>query len=80
MVVNRFSNLHVNGFHWLNSVNIAHIPKKDGAEDISDYRPISIIHDISKIIAKMLASRLAPHMNNLVSSALSAFIKKEKYT
>jgi mannosylglycoprotein endo-beta-mannosidase len=52
------------------------IPKKEGAEEVSDFRPISLIHTIAKIIAKLLALRLAPFMNELVSNAQSAFIKK----
>jgi hypothetical protein len=68
--------LHVQDFHWLNSANIAFLSKKDGAEEISDFRPISFIHGIDKIIAKMLALRLAPFMDVLVSKAQSAFIKK----
>jgi hypothetical protein len=44
--------------------NIALFPKKEGAEAISDYRPISLIHAITKIIAKMLALRLGPFMND----------------
>ena len=75
-VINLFGNLHSENFHWLNSANIVLLPKKDGAEEVSDYRPISLIHTIAKIISKMLALRLGPHMNNLVSNAQSAFIKK----
>ena len=52
------------------------LPKKDGAEGISDYRPISLIHAVAKIIAKVLSIRLAPLMDALVSNAQSAFIKK----
>jgi capsule polysaccharide modification protein KpsS len=43
--------------------------RKDGAEDILDFRPISLIHSIAKYIAKMMASRLSPHMGSLVSNA-----------
>ena len=75
-VVNHFSNLHATNLHWLNSANIALIPKKDGAEDISDFRPISLMHVVAKLLAKMMATRLSIHMNDLVSSAQSAFIKK----
>jgi hypothetical protein len=74
--IGRFGELHVRGFRWLNSANIALLPKKDGAEEVSDFRPISLIHAIAKIIAKLLALRLAPFMNDLVSNAQSAFIKK----
>jgi mannosylglycoprotein endo-beta-mannosidase len=75
-VIDLFGNLHAENFHWLNSANIALLPKKDGAEEISDFRPISLIHGIAKIISKMLALRLGPFMNELVSNAQSAFIKK----
>ena len=74
--ISHFSNLHTSNLHWLNSANIALIPKKEGAESILDFCPISLIHAIAKIITKVLATRLAPHMNNLVSPAQSAFIKK----
>ena len=72
----RFSDLHATHFNWLNSADIPLILKKDGAEDISDFRPISLIHAIVKIIAKVMSNRLAPHMNDLVSQAQSAFIKR----
>ena len=70
-----FANLRTTGLHWLNTANVVLLPKKEGAEDISDYRPISLIHAIEKIIAKILAIRLAPHMHKLISNAQSAFIK-----
>jgi hypothetical protein len=74
--IDGFGELHVHNFHWLNSVNIALLPKKEGAEEVLDFRPISLIHAIAKIIAKMLALRLAPFMNDLINNAQSAFIKK----
>jgi hypothetical protein len=52
------------------------IPEKDDAVMITNFRSISISHAISKYIAKMMASRLVPHMDYLVSNAQSAFIKK----
>jgi hypothetical protein len=75
-LVNRFGNLHTAKFHWLYTANISLLLKKDGAEDISDFRPISLIHAIAKIIAKVLALRFGPLMDDLVSNAQSAFIKK----
>lgn len=44
-------------------------------EDIREYRPISPIHAIAKIISKILALRLSPFMNDLISPCQSAFIK-----
>jgi len=75
-VTHQFGNLHVANLHWLNSANIVLLPKKDGAEGIGDYIPISLIHAIAKIIGKLLPVRLGPHMDKLISKAQSAFIKK----
>jgi hypothetical protein len=75
-VINLFGDIHSENFHWLNSTNIALLPKKDGAEEVSNFHSISLIHAIAKIISKMLASRLSPFMNDLVSNAQSSFIKK----
>jgi hypothetical protein len=75
-VIDLLGGLHAENFHWLNSANIVLLPKKEGAEEISDFRPISLIHGIAKLISKMLALRLGPFMNELVSNAQSAFIKK----
>jgi hypothetical protein len=59
-VVHLFSNLHAENFHWLNSANVVLIPKKEGAEAILDFHPISLIHGVAKIVAKMMSTRLAP--------------------
>uniref|UniRef100_A0A452ZZM7 Reverse transcriptase domain-containing protein n=1 Tax=Aegilops tauschii subsp. strangulata TaxID=200361 RepID=A0A452ZZM7_AEGTS len=74
-VIQRFDSLHTTNLHWLNSANIVLLPKKDGAESIVDFRPISLIHAVTKLIDKVLSSRLGPHMSALVSNAQSAFIK-----
>jgi hypothetical protein len=60
----------------INEANIVLLPKNQVAASISDYRPISLINSVAKIITKLLANRLAPHMDSLVSSAQNAFIKK----
>ena len=74
--INRFADLHKNNLKRLNSANIVLIPKKEGAEDIIDYRPISLIHAFDKIVAKILLLRLTPRMNDLVSIGQTVFIKK----
>ena len=43
---------------------------------VSDFRPIRLIHNIAKIFSKMLANRLAPLLDNLVSKCQSTFIRK----
>jgi mannosylglycoprotein endo-beta-mannosidase len=60
----------------LNKAIIVLIPNKEGAEDVRDFRPISLIHTIAKIITKVLALRLAPLLGQLISTTQSAFIKK----
>jgi hypothetical protein len=74
-VIALLSNLHFENFHWLNSVNIVLVPKKDRAESISDFRPIKLIHAVAKIVTKMMAIRLAPFMNTLILRSQCAFIK-----
>ena len=46
-------------FKPLNKALVALLPKKDGAETIADYRPISLIHSVAKLIAKVLQFRLS---------------------
>jgi hypothetical protein len=52
------------------------IEKKEGAHVIGDYRPISIMHSIAKLLAKILSNRLAPHLDRIVSHSQSDFIKE----
>ena len=63
------------GFAKMNKANIILIPKKPDAEEIGDYRPISLIHSISKLFAKILAHRLRLQMKVLMAMNQSAFIK-----
>jgi len=59
-----------------NEANIVLLPKKQDARTLNEYRPISLINSMVKIITKMLAIRLVPHLNELVSHAQNAFIRK----
>jgi hypothetical protein len=45
------------------------IPKNEMPTQISHYRPISLIHVFAKLISKILATRLQPRMDELVSPA-----------
>ena len=74
-VIDSFSELSIQNFQVINSANVVLLPKKDGADSVLDFRPISLIHIITKIITKAMARRLSPKMNNLVSHCQSAFIK-----
>lgn len=55
------------------------LKKKQDAEQVKDYRPISLIHSVGKLFAKTLSRRLAPHLLDLVQPNQSAFIKGDKY-
>jgi hypothetical protein len=59
--------LHVNRWNLLNSANITLIAKKDGAQRIGDFRLISVMHSIAKLLGKIIANRLAPRLDQLVS-------------
>jgi exonuclease III len=60
----------------INSANIVLLPKSVDAQSVGDFRPISLIHSISKIFSKLLANRVAPVLGNIVSKSQSAFIQK----
>jgi hypothetical protein len=62
-------------WNLLNSTNVALIPKKESAQTISDYHPISVMHSVTKLLGKILATRLSPHLDSLVSPSQSVFIK-----
>ena len=51
------------------------LKKKNEAQEIRDYRPISLMHSFGKLIAKCLARRLALVLNDLVHPCQSAFIQ-----
>ncbi|GJX64794.1 RNA-directed DNA polymerase, eukaryota [Tanacetum coccineum] len=57
-----------------NSCFIALIPKVPDANLVKDFRPISLIGSIYKIIAKILANRLVGVLGDIVNEVQSAFI------
>jgi hypothetical protein len=42
--------------------------------EIKDYCPISVMHSTTKLLSKILANCLAPHLDRIVSCSQSAFI------
>ena len=58
----------------LNSSFIVLIPKKASAEDIWDYRPISLIGSVYKLLAKVMAKRLKSVLAGVVSESQNAFV------
>jgi len=59
----------------INHSTIVLIPKSSHACSVSDYRPIACCNVIYKVIAKILATRLAPCLDSIIDKAQSAFIK-----
>lgn len=74
--LNFFKEFHTRGIlnkslkHWL----VALIPKKEGASEISHYRPISLVGYVYKLLAKVLAARLSSVMGDLIGETQGAFI------
>ena len=59
----------------LNSTFLVLILKKEGVEDLKDFRPISLVGSAYKLIAKVLANRLKKVMHSLVNTAQNAFVE-----
>uniref|UniRef100_A0A8I6WPA9 Reverse transcriptase domain-containing protein n=1 Tax=Hordeum vulgare subsp. vulgare TaxID=112509 RepID=A0A8I6WPA9_HORVV len=56
---------------------VALLPKKESAMKVQDFRPISLIHLVSKIIAKVLATRLRGVISSIISPAQSGFLSSK---
>jgi hypothetical protein len=65
--VNSLYNLCCNDLNLLNKASIILLPKREGVENIGDFRPICLIHAVAKIITKILALRPAPFIGKLIS-------------
>lgn len=63
-----------------NATFIALIPKKNGAMELRDYRPISLTGIVYKLVSKILAERLKKVIDKLVSGEQNAFIKNRHIT
>ncbi|RVW67638.1 Transposon TX1 uncharacterized 149 kDa protein [Vitis vinifera] len=58
----------------LNSTFLLLIPKKEGTEDLKDFRPISLVGSVYKLLAKVLANRLKTVMGEVISDSQHAFV------
>nr|CAN69965.1 hypothetical protein VITISV_039410 [Vitis vinifera] len=59
----------------LNHTFLVLLPKKGGVEDLGDYRPISLLGGLYKLLAKVLANRLKKVIGKVISPDQNAFIK-----
>lgn len=73
----------LNSCSILKSINhtfITLIPKVNNLEKVSNFRPISFCNVIYKIISKLIANRLKPVLNSIISETQSAFIANRLIT
>ena len=59
----------------LNATFVALIPKKPGIDEITDFRPISLVGGMYKIMVKILTNRLSAVLGKVVSPSQNAFMK-----
>ena len=59
----------------INSTFIALIPKVQSPQRLNDFRPISLVGCMYKVVAKVLANRLRSVIGSVVSDSQSAFVK-----
>ena len=71
------SEFHHNGklAKGINSTFIVPIPKVDNPQRLNDFRPISLVGSMYKIIAKLLANQLRLVISSVVSETQSTFVK-----
>ena len=73
-----FNHFHVSGQFEksLNATFIALIPKKAVVVDVKDFRPISLVGGVYKILAKVLAICLRMVLGEIISAPQNAFFSK----
>ncbi|RVW43589.1 LINE-1 reverse transcriptase-like [Vitis vinifera] len=59
----------------LNNTFLILIPKKGGAKDLGDYRSISLLGGLYKLLAKVLANRLKKVLGKVISVDQNAFVR-----
>ena len=58
----------------LNATFITLIPKKNGASNLRDFRPISLVGSVYKILAKVLTNCLKEVLDQLISESQNSFV------
>lgn len=74
-----FHSLKTRKIELINQANIVLLPKKAGAALLSEFRPISLINSVAKIVTKILADRLAPRLMTWSQEAKTPSSKKGAY-
>ena len=61
-VFDKFYSMNGRSMQRLNEALITLLPKRQDASALSEYRPISLLHLVAKLIANVLSLRLAPRL------------------
>lgn len=75
LALNAFWSRDSRSLNLLNDAFMVLLRKKPNPMEVKDYRPISLMHSFGKLLAKILAERLAPFLDQLVLRNQSAFIR-----
>ena len=59
----------------LNATFLVLVPKKGEAEDLKDFRPISLVGSLYKLLANVLANRIKKVMGKVISESQNAFVE-----
>ena len=62
----------------LNALFVTLIPKKCNAVSIKDFRPISLVGSVYKLLSKVLANRLRAVLDNLISESQNSFVGRRQ--
>ncbi|RVW83962.1 Transposon TX1 uncharacterized 149 kDa protein [Vitis vinifera] len=62
----------------LNNTFLVLLPKKGGAEELGDFRPISLLRGLYKLLAKVLANRLKKVIGKVVFPYQNAFVTERQ--
>ena len=54
------------------------LPKRGGVEDLGDFRPISLLGGLYKLLAKVLANRLKKVIGKVISADQNAFVMERQ--
>jgi len=62
----------------LNATFMTLIPKKNATSEVRDFRPISLVGGVYKIIAKVMATQLHTVMEDIISTSHNIFVRNKQ--
>ena len=62
----------------LNATFLVLVPKKGDAEDLKDFRLISLVSSLYKLLAKVLANKIKKVMGKVISESQNAFVESRQ--